>query len=74
MLTDPEYDRLPGVARRIVDADRRLAPVRKALRAPIVAIDVLRSARRDLDHRRALTAEAAKLYGHRLAGAGPAIA
>ena len=74
MLTEPAYDRLPGVLRRIVDADRRLAPVRKALRAPVVAIGILRGARRDLDHRRALTVEAARLYGHRLAGSGPATA
>lgn len=74
MLTGPEYDRLPGVLRRIVDCDRGLATVRSTIAATVLSIDVARGARREFWHRRALTAEAEHLYGHRLAGAGPATA
>ncbi|TXM65741.1 hypothetical protein [Methylobacterium sp. WL120] len=74
MLTEPEYDRLPGILRRIVDADRALVAVRRTIAASVLSIDVARGARRELTHRRALSAEAERLYGHRLAGAGPASA
>ena len=74
MLTEPEYDRLPGIARRIVDADRNLTRWRRVIAATVLPIEVARCARRDFKHRRALTAEAERLYGHRLAGAGPATA
>lgn len=74
MLKDAEYDRLPGILRRIVDCDRDLAAVRRTIAASVLSITVARGARRELIYRRALTAEAEKLYGHRLAGAGPATA
>ncbi|WP_375455737.1 hypothetical protein [uncultured Methylobacterium sp.] len=72
MLTAAEYDRLPGILRRIVDADRSNAPWLNAIREPVITFNVAKAVGRRLQHRRALSAEADKLYGHRLAGTGPA--
>ena len=73
-MTDAQYDRLPGILRRIVDADREMDAVRQAICAPVLSIDRARAAAKTFRHRRAMTAEAEKQYGHRLAGAGPALA
>ncbi|WP_375453730.1 hypothetical protein [uncultured Methylobacterium sp.] len=73
-MTDTEYDRLPGILRRIVDADRSDVAWRGAIRKPVVKFNVARVMHRRLKHRRALSAEAERLYGHKLAGTGPATA
>ena len=67
MLTAAQYDRLPHMARAIVDADRSL----KAMTGrPVISIEDAKTIRREMGERDRLVAYAHETWGNQLPGNG----
>ena len=73
-MTETQRARLPEILRDIVEADEALVAIRASLSSRVVPFDLARRARLKFQARREMSAAAERLYGHRLAGNGPALA
>ena len=69
MLTSAQYDRLPSMARAIVDADRSIQTM---VRRPVITIADAKVIRDEMRARDRLVANADATWGHQIRGDGTA--